>query len=396
MTQSSPKNDNAVLSHNSALSVGIKSFRGLKDVHLDGLKQVNLLVGGNNSGKTSILEAIAILYAGDDLRKWLDVSFVREVRTFASGPANMSILDTLSWMFPSNDVELLEHAGAGRIELTAETLAGERALTATVSPFEGFLSEDELRQSGHRASLLGGGSQAPGEPIADHGIELTISYSSPSDGLFNEENTETFQIWSQVGLRTLSRRSSRQNIVQYIPPYGHRNSSTNITALSRSIRNDNASELNDLMSSLDDRIAGVELVTGENKHKPQIAIRLKDRRLVPVSVMGDGIRRGLSIALSILASNEGILLIDEIEAAFHVNAFSKIFDWMMMAAKKHKVQIIATTHSLEAIEEISKSTKDSKDLSAYLIESDTGGVAKKYTGGMLHRLVVEAGLDVRF
>ena len=55
----------------SAREISIASFRGLKEVKLEELGQVNLLVGGNNSGKTSILEAIAVLHAGTDLRKWL-------------------------------------------------------------------------------------------------------------------------------------------------------------------------------------------------------------------------------------------------------------------------------------------------------------------------------------
>ncbi|UWR86976.1 AAA family ATPase [Phaeobacter inhibens] len=390
--------DDAYSSHgrNFAENLEVLSFRGLSDVRLDGLKQVNLLVGGNNSGKTSILEAIAVLYAGNDLRKWLDISFVREVRTFASSPAQMSVLDTISWMFPSHDVELFEHSGAGEISMSAQTPVGRRGLRATIDTFEGFLDESDMIGAQRRLLRVGNERRHSDEPVSDNGIELNIETSTPSEGLFPDEEKDTFQIWSQIGLRTMKKARSRENVVQYIPPYGHRNSSSNITALSRSIQEDNTTELNDLMSSLDSRISGVELVTSGNQHRPQIAIRLEDRKLVPVSVMGDGVRRALSIALSILASNRGILLIDEVEAAFHVSAFSKIFDWMVLAAKKHQVQIFATTHSLEAIEGIANSTESTHDLSAYLIGPEDGKVVKNYTGGMLQRLVVEAGLDIRF
>lgn len=377
-------------SNSFADSISIESFRGLENVKLDGLKQVNLLVGGNNSGKTSILEAIAVLYAGTDVAQWLDVSLVREVRTFASSPDSMPLLDTISWMFPSKDVGLWDHDCAGKIILSADTQGGDRKLSASVKPFEGFLSEKEL--TGYMRHLR---NQNPGEPVADHGVELEIDYSAPNDGLFNDEGTKVFQIWSQRGFRMLRRRPEKKPIVQYIPPYGHRNSTTNISALSRSLKDDNANMLNDLMTSLDGRISGVELVTSENGHRPQIAVRLQDRRLVPLSVMGDGTRRALSISLSILASEKGILLIDEIEAAFHVSAFSKVFDWLMMASGKYQVQIFATTHSLEAIEAIAKSSSDEHSLSAYAIGSEYGQVSRRYTGGMLQRLVVEAGLDIR-
>lgn len=37
----------------------IENFRGFRSLHLQGLKRVNLIVGSNNSGKTSLLEAVA-------------------------------------------------------------------------------------------------------------------------------------------------------------------------------------------------------------------------------------------------------------------------------------------------------------------------------------------------
>ncbi|QDZ40090.1 AAA family ATPase [Euhalothece natronophila Z-M001] len=37
----------------------IQQFRGLKNLEMSNLGTINLLVGANNSGKTSVLEAIA-------------------------------------------------------------------------------------------------------------------------------------------------------------------------------------------------------------------------------------------------------------------------------------------------------------------------------------------------
>lgn len=39
----------------------IKGYRGFKTVELSQLGQINIFVGDNNSGKTSLLEAISIL-----------------------------------------------------------------------------------------------------------------------------------------------------------------------------------------------------------------------------------------------------------------------------------------------------------------------------------------------
>ena len=43
-------------------SIRIQNFRGLKDLTIENLGRVNLLVGANNVGKTSVLEALRLLH----------------------------------------------------------------------------------------------------------------------------------------------------------------------------------------------------------------------------------------------------------------------------------------------------------------------------------------------
>lgn len=43
--------------------LNIRNFKGLKDVTLDNISRSTLIVGGNNTGKSSILEAIFLLFA---------------------------------------------------------------------------------------------------------------------------------------------------------------------------------------------------------------------------------------------------------------------------------------------------------------------------------------------
>jgi predicted ATP-dependent endonuclease of OLD family len=48
-------------------SIKIENFRGFKSFELQQIGRINLLVGENNSGKTSILEAIQLLCSRTDL-----------------------------------------------------------------------------------------------------------------------------------------------------------------------------------------------------------------------------------------------------------------------------------------------------------------------------------------
>lgn len=54
-------------------TVKIENFRGFESFELQNLGRLNLLVGKNNSGKTSILEAIRLLCSCNNLEPLKDI-----------------------------------------------------------------------------------------------------------------------------------------------------------------------------------------------------------------------------------------------------------------------------------------------------------------------------------
>jgi len=118
----------------------------------------------------------------------------------------------------------------------------------------------------------------------------------------------------------------------------------------------------------------------------------------PISNLGDGTRRVLSIALALQSVKGGVLLIDEVETAIHKDAFSKFFSWLLQAGEFFRVQIFATTHSLEAIDAIlSVSLKQPDQLVAFQLpdrDSKTKEV-KRFSGDILESLRFDQGIDVR-
>ena len=48
-------------------NIKIDTFRGISNLSVDELSHINLIVGDNNCGKTSILEAIQLLRAPNDI-----------------------------------------------------------------------------------------------------------------------------------------------------------------------------------------------------------------------------------------------------------------------------------------------------------------------------------------
>jgi len=76
---------------------------------------------------------------------------------------------------------------------------------------------------------------------------------------------------------------------------------------------------------------------------------------MPMNIMGDGMMRLLAILAAIADMKNGVLLIDEIENGFHYKTMKIAWKAILSACKAYGVQIIATTHSYECIEELSSS-----------------------------------------
>ncbi len=73
----------------------IHRFRGMREARFESLGQINLLVGGNNSGKTSALEALSIFCDPLNPRKWSSTSSARD-----TGSLDWSLSDRVLWLFP--------------------------------------------------------------------------------------------------------------------------------------------------------------------------------------------------------------------------------------------------------------------------------------------------------
>ena len=80
-------------------SVG--AFRGLRDLRLEGLGRVNLLVGSSNSGKTSVLEAISLMASPVDPLVWLHTANRREPSPLAA--MTSSKVDRIRYLFPAEE-----------------------------------------------------------------------------------------------------------------------------------------------------------------------------------------------------------------------------------------------------------------------------------------------------
>lgn len=103
-------------------NLNIVAFRGLRNLELNDLGGVNLFVGPNNSGKTSVLEAIATFSRPLDPQEWINAVRRREITSTWE-----TIREGMFWMFPRDRFLTAENvyvipSGKDRVK----TIVGER------------------------------------------------------------------------------------------------------------------------------------------------------------------------------------------------------------------------------------------------------------------------------
>lgn len=369
--------------HLKSLTIG--AFRGLRDVRLEGLGSVNVLVGENNSGKTSVLEAIALLANWRSSRQWLTIARSRQIRS-AIFP-NEPLVESLSWLFPKEIFDT--HALPETIEIDA-IISGDRVSALIelrqIETIWDDASIDEFKKKYRNRSAFNVDFNEP-----RRGYELRFKPDK------NPSNEDVLLLWENEPLRPLIREKKPLFEVVILTPVSHRTEPYLLRDLSKAKEDNLAHEVVEMIKILDPDIEDIEIVTDNRGHEPLLKLRHRRYGLTPISNFGDGLRRALSYALSVLASTNGVLLIDEIETAIHKNAQPLIFKWLKTICSRQKVQIICTTHSLEALDALLASELDTPDeIVAFKLErTDNNIIPNRIRGELLREMRYDFGMDVR-
>jgi len=373
----------------------IVQFRKLRCLDLKGLGRINLLVGPNNSGKTSVLEAIACYCNPEDGYYWLETGLRRAGRG-SSG----SKIKALKWLFPQKS----ESSPPGNFEVDAITLqsSGEFPVTECYAKFEeikAILPSSKASELQEATDALGGEfggtDDGPWWPGARLQLRIELKHDRPlaSGPTKNRQIT----IWDN---QRLIKRRSKMDVglpVAYITA-GQIQSDTVAAEKFSAFRKlglyDDAIAI---LRQIDPGIREV-LVLSDRGNYGQLYIQHDQTGLTPSNAMGDGLRRALEIAMTIPVVKNGILLIDEIESALHVTVLTKVFELLVRNCREYNVQLFATTHSLEALDSILSATlqNNDPDLVLFRLESNPQKAnAIRLDEKMLSNLRNELGQEVR-
>ena len=307
----------------------VEDYRGIHNLRIGDLKPVNLIVGDNNFGKTSVLEAIQLLRTSGNLANVYKVARQRDVLAISN--AN-SIYDSFICIFPHRKEGDLNIAVLGKSNKTdiSFTLSGRKDRI--------LLDAKELQGGKYRISEIPDGEV---EAEAFEG-ELILKYGKTE----KMQHISVNQYSSITG--TSSAEKDQLNIV-YVAPFDHLKGSI----INRILRNESYKQVCiRALQLFDPDIDDLMIFRSDIGNRPVEYIRHKKLGDMPVSTYVDGLKKVLVIANAIAQAAGGILLFDEAETSIHRKYYDDIFRFAVRACKTFDVQLFITTHSIEAIDGI--------------------------------------------
>ncbi|GHT82458.1 hypothetical protein FACS1894137_01390 [Spirochaetia bacterium] len=122
----------------------------------------------------------------------------------------------------------------------------------------------------------------------------------------------------------------------------------NVQRLGRLDKNDEQEKILELMRMFEPKLQRFQTI----KEGPNDVIYADfgNKYKIPINELGDGFCRCFTIALSLVADNTDLLLIDEVGSGIHHSFQNKFWEFLIEASNTCDCQIIATTHSYETIE----------------------------------------------
>ena len=294
-------------------SLRIKKFRSINEIELKDLKKINILVGKNNCGKTSILEAFFLLSGMSNSALVVNIENFRQT-LLSSDEDFKNIFKDLDFNTPINIQGVLNNK--------------KRQLT--ISPRIQNYNPKSNEQIQGKNILVSSQAEPQVKGLMFQFFDEKNKYVS-SIHIDNGDIRPAFEsrYKEEIDCKFLySKYVSYDDLVKEISSF----------AIEKKL-----DKLIETLDKIDSRV--IDIRTINNK----IYLDIGMKTLFPLHIMGDGMVKILSIISSIQYINNGILLIDEIENGLFYSSLRILWGAIINACEKNDVQIVATTHSYENI-----------------------------------------------
>lgn len=325
----------------------VTRFRSLRNLTVGPFGRVNLITGKNNTGKSTLLEALALLLSNGDLGTFTSLIDHREQTDLERAVAlvEQPWFSSLFSDFPNlSDCE---------DPLTVSSTSDPSTPPKTVEVKVVWLPERPDNERGNGNPDPANTKNGMGEPYKVPYLQI----KTPSRGhrLIHLDSRTPI---TGTGLTDLT-RGNRVTFV-HVDPFlsrsiGRLGDLWDTVALTPA-----QDEVVKALQIIAPDIEAVSVIGGKNGNGSRTVIARSRHFKTPVSLrtFGDGVNHLFGIILSLVKASGGVLLVDEIENGLHHSILPEVWKVIFRMAGELNVQIFATTHSWDCVDSFQKAAND--------------------------------------
>jgi hypothetical protein len=350
----------ALYSMDGIKNIEINNFRGIEHLKIEDFSRVNVFVGQNNSGKTSVLECLLLMMgmSNPDLPQALNR--LRSRNTLA-GVADAR------YMFNNLVLSRLP-------EMTADLFDNTKRHMKLGLSYVFNENEVSVQQNGPL-------------PVTDtmgliNTLEMLFDFTD-GEKLQHYRSSLTFNQAGTITGRDLAKGYIEKQYVSLITADLLVGSLVN--DLSELFKRKQKDLVVERLAHFDKCIYTIDILNND------VYIGFEGlNELLPLGMSGDGLRRFINIVASTANPMNNILLIDEIDNGLHYSAYKKLWEAIFALAATTNKQVFVTTHSKETLCYLNEMLEENPiyqpDLRLYTIEKTKlkGHQAYKLTYNGLH------------
>ncbi|MCQ2661129.1 ATP/GTP phosphatase [Helicobacter pylori] len=326
-------------------SVRIKNFKNFKDTTIDGFTKLNIITGGNNVGKSNLLEALYCL-VGKSMHPCANITEVydnirKEPLTTESKNLMFYGLDT------KEEIQIVTTLDNNQtLDLQIKFIASEnqKVIESQIIP---------IAEQTQISSQLNFTLKKNNEEIYNDHLNIAKVPNFPPIPNQSGYNRQ-FKNFDPNQLQKLLPFES----AVIIPSDVAYRQAHMIQAVSKICSNNQLEEeLNKHLNQFDNNIQAISFNTNN-----QLKLKVKNiKEKVPLSVFGDGLKKYLHIVSAFMADNAKTIYIDEVENGLHFSRMGLLLKNIIDFINNNKdgnLQVFMTTHNQEFIEILDQVIKE--------------------------------------
>ena len=321
-------------------SFSIKHFKQFKSLEVEGITPITIIGGKNNTGKTTILEALIFFYDRGSPQVTM-----KQLSLRGFNPITLSPLGLWAPIFHAYDISKNID-----IELKNDSKI-EKLITKHNSNYKQYIKTDAIKENTVEIKLN-----------TDFFITEALDLEYFVDNKPNGQLRLVIEGSQVVGAHQKNFSNSKKRVAYVFGSGIHPNEQ--VRWFGEIDIEGKVDELIDSVQIIEPRLKSLSLIP--HGDRTLIYGDIGIGRKIPLSFLGKGTVKLVSIIMAILTAKDGIVLIDEIENGIHYSLHAKLWELLYEMSNKYNCQFFITTHSYEILEHLQESKIKNPDQISYL------------------------------